>query len=232
MTRRRLRNHLSLIFAICGAIVVIAAGARLVGGPRFMALYEFLRDMSLIFVTAAAAYLAHLFQRRLTFLQSLREEWREIVDTKAALVAYCDRDGSTLEDYLAAYSRISRAIDYMRIVYANVGETDKLIGLYPYEPLHDMRKAFERLDPRLGIPCGAPERAAARDAIWEAFNALRESFLDELDLEAPAKPIFKPGSKRTKKPGADLSRTGAPGAETDATAVPHTTTMTGLPPDI
>jgi len=226
MTRRRLRQNLALFFAVCAAILVVAAAARLAGGPRFAALYDFIRDMSLIFVTAAAAYMAHVFQRRLTFLQSLREEWRDIVDTKTALVAFCDREMPALDDYLDAYARISRTIDYMRIVYANVGETDKLVGLYPYQPLHDMRKGIERLDPRSATPFGAPDRAAARDTIWEAFNALRESFLDELDLEEPASPIFKPGSTRTKKPGADL----APARPAPSkTPVP---VMTELPPEL
>ncbi len=36
----------------------------------------------------------------------------------------------------------------MRSVYQNVGETNDLIGLYPYAPLHDMRRALQTLDPR------------------------------------------------------------------------------------
>ncbi|MGI9408038.1 MAG: hypothetical protein ACR2O4_16800, partial [Hyphomicrobiaceae bacterium] len=96
----------------------------------------------------------------------------------------------------------SRTIDHMRIVYANVGETEDLIGRYPYEPLHDMRKALERLDTRHGQPLGLHDRAVVRDTIWEAFNTLREHFLDEFDLEEPTMPILTPGSKRTKRPGA------------------------------
>jgi hypothetical protein len=30
----------------------------------------------------------------------------------------------------------------MRVVYANVGETTTLIGLYLFAPLHDMRRAL------------------------------------------------------------------------------------------
>ena len=42
----------------------------------------------------------------------------------------------------------SETIDNMRSVYQNVGETGDLIGLYPYAPLHDMRRALQTLDPR------------------------------------------------------------------------------------
>lgn len=204
MTRRRQQRTLMMIFAICGVILGLAAAAKLSGVAAFEAVYDYIRDMSLILIAALAAYLAHIYQRRLVFLKSLREEWREIVDTKSILIAYCESQNGGVEDYLLAYGRISRAIDYMRIVYANVGETDDLIGLYPYEPLHDMRKALERLDPRVRPEIGPHDRALARDLIWDAFNALRESFLDEFDLEQPTNPILTPGSHREKRPGADL----------------------------
>lgn len=204
MTRNQLHQKLCAIFAICGFVLGIAAATKLSGDPDLENIYDFIRDMSLILATAIAVYLAHILQKRMAFLQSLREEWREIVDTKAMLITFCDREQPSLDEYFAAYSRICRAIDYMRIVYANVGETDILIGLYPYEPLHDMRKALERIDPRVRRSLSPPERAAARDAVWEAFNALRERFLDEFDLEEPTSPITQPQSRRTKHAGAEL----------------------------
>ena len=89
----------------------------------------------------------------------------------------------------------------MRIVYANVGETSELIGLYPYSPLHHMRIVMERLDPRAATP--APEeKYAARGEIWEAFNAVREHFLDEFDIEEPTRPILIDRMKRRKRDGA------------------------------
>ncbi len=66
--------------------------------------------------------------------------------TKAALYAYCEKTYPTADDYIAAYCRISETLDNMRIVYSNVGETDELIGLYPYAPLHDMRRALQTID--------------------------------------------------------------------------------------
>ena len=220
MTRKQLHRTLSSIFAVCGFVLGVAAAVKLSGDPDLENIYDFIRDMSLILATAIAAYLAHVLQRRMAFLQSLREEWREIVDTKSALITFCDRDQPGVEEYFAAYSRISRAIDYMRIVYANVGETDTLVGLYPYEPLHDMRKALERIDPRVRRSLSPPERASARDAIWEAFNALREHFLDEFDLNEPTSPITQPQSRRTKHAGADLPMRESEPAPVASTSIP------------
>ena len=111
-------------------------------------------------------------------------------------------DRPTAEQYLAAYSILSETIDNMRTVYGNVGETKRLVGLYPFAPLHDMRRALQSIDPRKRDDISADERRVARDAMLQAFYALRESFLDELDIEAPDKPLLIFGARRLKKGGA------------------------------
>ena len=167
-----------------------------------MRLYEFLRDMSLLIATLAAAYLANVFQKRSNFVKSLEDEWRNILKTKSAMFSYCENDDRTASDYVSTYCRISESIDSMRVVYKNYGETDKLIGKYPYNPLHDMRRAFEAIDPRARHVVPVAEKVEARDKILESFNALRENFLEELDLEEPTNPILVRNARRLKKPGA------------------------------
>jgi hypothetical protein len=165
-------------------------------------LYDYLKDMALVFVTVVAAYLANVFQKRSKFVESLEEEWRGIVRTKSALYTYCEKPYVSTDDYLAAFCRISETIDNMRIVYANVGETSKLVGLYPYAPLHDMRRALQSIDPRKrtgDIPI--EEKKLARDAILQSFYALRENFLEELDLNEPDNPIAVSVARRLKTSG-------------------------------
>ena len=200
MTRRSQSRVLRLVILGLMSLVGIALASRLVGGP-WLAFYDFIRDTSLLVVTVVAAYMAHIFQKRATFLQSLREQWREIVETKADLIHYLHLEDPTLEDYLWTARQLSSCIDNMRIVYSNVGETDDLIGLYPYAPLHKMRMVIESLDPRRASP--TPEdRYAARGEIWEAFKAIREHFLDEFDLEEPSQPILVHDMRRRKRDGA------------------------------
>jgi hypothetical protein len=93
----------------------------------------------------------------------------------------------------------------MRIVYRNAGETDGLVGLYPYAPLHDMRRALQTLDPRVASDITKEKKALVRDAILQSFYALRETFLEELDLEEPQHPLLITGSRRLKTPGAAVS---------------------------
>jgi hypothetical protein len=121
VTRKTLNRNL-LTFSIALSVVLLVAFAAKVSGNKLLIdVYGYLHEMSVLLLTVFVPYLAHLFQRRSSFLQSLREEWREIVQAKSVLMAYCDRDDPSLDEYLEAYYEISQCIDYMRIVYSNVG---------------------------------------------------------------------------------------------------------------
>jgi len=186
-------------------------------------LYEYLKDMALVFVTVVATALAGIYQRRQSFISALKEEWREIVEAKSRLYAYTRMSHPSEFDYIEAFTFISATIDNMRTVYANVGETESLIGLYPFSPLHDMRRALQTLDPSKNKAVTEEQRKLARDGILQSFYALRETFLEELDLEPPDRPILTWGSRRHKQTGApDWARTvqHAERALTDAASPP------------
>ena len=204
MTRARLQRSLRTVWVISAALVVIACIARFVPDSRYAAaIYDIIKDMSLLIFTVFATYLANTLQKRENFVEALREEWHDIITTKSALIRYCEHPSPTELDYIATFCRLSETIDNMRIVYKNVGETDELIGLYPYAPLHNMRRALQSIDPRKTGPVDLSERKKTRDLILESFYALRESFLEELDLEAPTTPILMHLSRRSKKSGAE-----------------------------
>lgn len=212
MTRTSLNTTLRWLYIVLGVLLVLSLLAKFkayvpgldsLGASALLTdLYEYLRDMSLLIATGGVAYLTNVFQKRSSFTDSLEEEWRGIVRTKAALYTFCEKPFPSTEDYLAAFSAISGAIDNMRIVYRNVGETDTLIGLYPYAPLHDMRRVLQTLDPRKRQDITPEERKVARDAILQAFYALRETFLEELDLEEPHHALVATASRRSKRDGA------------------------------
>ena len=212
MTRSSLRRTLGRAYCILGLVLLVSIVAKLAdhipgiaGTPAERLLkdiYDYLKDMSLVLVTVVAAYLANVFQKRSLFLGSLKEEWRNIVKAKSALYTYTQLETPDQAQYLAAFCTISECLDNMRAVYRNVGETDKLIGLYPYAPLHDMRRALQTLKPVNGRLATAEERELARDAIVQSFYALRETFLEEVDLEAPENPLLIYNGRRMKKPGA------------------------------
>jgi len=212
MTRSNLNRTLRRSYVVLGIVLVVSLATRLaehipgIAGTPLEKLgkdiYEYLKDMALVFVTVVAAYLANVFQKRQQFISALKEEWRDIIKAKSALFTFTQFESPTLSQYLAAFSEISETLDNMRTVYRNLGETTDLVGIYPYAPLHDMRRALQTLDPRKNAHPSAEERKLARDAILQSFYALRESFLEELDLDAPDNPLMIFGARRLKRSGA------------------------------
>lgn len=211
MTRSTLRRTLRWSYLILFLVLAISLVTKLAEHIPGLAgtawahvakdVYEYLKDMALVLVTVVATFLAGVYQRRQGFIAALKEEWRDIIKAKSALFSYTQLEQPTKAEYLQAFCAISETLDNMRTVYANVGETDGLIGLYPFAPLHDMRRALQSLDPAKNAAPTPEERKLARDAILQSFYALRESFLEELDLEEPDRPLLAMGGRRTKKSG-------------------------------
>jgi hypothetical protein len=225
MTRSKLKRTLRRVYATIVIVLLVSLVAKFVDhipilnetGLRtaLKDLYEYLRDMSLLIATGGVAYVANIYQKRASFIDALKEEWRDIIAAKSAVFSYTQLDRPTLDQYLTAFCKLSETIDNMRSVYQNVGETEDLIGLYPYAPLHDMRRALQTLDPRkLPVP-DAEARNLTRDAVLQSFYALRENFLEELDLEEPDHPLLISGGRRRKASG---STKGARRAQTDQQA--------------
>ena len=214
MTRNSVNRTLSRLYWLLFLVLLLLLAAKFADDlpglpPQVVSaannVYEFMRDMSLLIATGGVAYLSNIFQKRSKFVESLEEEWRNIVRTKSALMTYCEKPYLGTDEYLAAYSRISETIDTMRIVYRNVGETNGLVGLYPYAPLHDMRRALQTLDPRVNPEPTQEQKTLVKDAVSQAFFGLREVFLEELDLEEPQHTLLISGARRTKSPGAAVA---------------------------
>jgi hypothetical protein len=211
MTRSGLKRTLWRVYAVLATVLAISLVSKFVDhipalrGSGFEValkdLYEYLKDMSLLIATGGVAYIANVYQQRQGFLTSLADRFREMTRVRSVLFAYTQKEAPTVEEYVSTFVVLSEAIDNMRISYRNVGETDDLIGLYPFAPLHDMRRALQTLDPRQGEP-NVDQRNLVRDAILQSFYALREAFLLELDLSEPDLPLLIHGGRRAKKSGA------------------------------
>lgn len=234
MTRSKLNGMLRWSYLVLGIVLLISLVAKLApyipgvaGSPAQTVaadIYEYLKDMALVLITVVATMLAGIYQRRQSFISALKEEWREIVEAKSRLYAYTRMSHPTEFDYLEAFTSISATLDNMRTVYANVGETDAMIGIYPFAPLHDMRRALQTLDPSKNKAATEEQRKLARDAILQSFYALRETFLEELELEPPDRPVLTWGSRRHK-------RTGAPDWAREYQRTERSQTDTASPPD-
>jgi hypothetical protein len=214
MTRTAFHRSLSRLYWLLTIALVVLLAAKFLRGipgiPDFVIasaerFYDFVRDMSLLIAIGIFAYVANILAKRWRFVESLKAQWRDIAHAKSVLLSVCEKRYLATDDYLAAFHKVSEAIDAMRVIYRNAGETGEHAGLYPYEPLLDMRRALQNLDPRTSGEVTPERKNLARDAILRAFNALSETFLDELDLEEPERPLLVSGARPEKTPGADVA---------------------------
>jgi hypothetical protein len=210
MTRSNLRRTLRRLYAFIAIVLSISLFSKLaehfpilVGSGIEKVLkdfYEFFKDMALLIATGGVAYITNVFQKRAAFLDNLKNEWHEIIAAKSTLLSFMHKQAPNHDDYVAAFTQLSETIDNMRVVYRNVGETPGLIGLYPFAPLHDMRRVLQTLDPRKG-PSTEEQRKLARDTMLQSFYALRDRFLDELEIVPPDNPILMAGARRWRRAG-------------------------------
>jgi hypothetical protein len=108
----------------------------------------------------------------------------------------------TREKYQGAFNALSKAIDEVRGVYLNVGESAANVGLFPYEPLHDMRKAL--LAYGVMPTPGESDRQECGAKINQAWFALRPQFLYELQPRRATYPITESGATDPRRGGGCL----------------------------
>jgi len=188
MTRTKLLSNVVVVAGILGGLLIIAY--------FYKAFYDFLKDFSSMFIAVAAAYLIYCFQRRQAFLTSLRELWTKTIEAKADLIEYTHDPAPDQQKFGKAHRSLSMAIDMMRAVYRNVHERTSSIGLYPFEPLHDMRKALDGLGFQNITPAAQKN---ARQSILQAWNAFRWSFLQEFSAPTLRHHITNPGARDPRR---------------------------------
>ena len=176
MTKKRLLINIVSVGFAYPLILLLAA----IKWPTFR---PFLKDYSNLFLGVGAAYLAYCFQRRQAFLISLRELWHKCIEAKGDLIDYTHSSEPNQLAFGRAHRSISAAIDMVRAVYRNIGETKTSIGLYPFESLHDMRRSLDRLG---FVEVSQNERKTEREKILQSWNAFRWSFLKEFSTPSPS----------------------------------------------
>jgi hypothetical protein len=205
MTKKMLWRRLWCVGLLFVAMIVVGVLIQVRSGPTAFGVFK---DLMPVAISIAAVYLAHVFQERSMFIQALRSLWSDLIEAKNELLAYAHLPAPTPEDYTKAYRTIATAIDEMRGGYRNVGEDEEHVGYFPYEPLHDMRKALKQLDYK---NISDEKRKQVGEAIEQAWLALRYNFLSEFETPEPTHPIWARGTRRVQKQGIAPKRRGVMG---------------------
>jgi len=203
MTRRNLRRRLAATGVVLVLVVVVGLVLK-VGFPDEQDLYEVYSDAIILVVTGLVAFMANAFQRRDAFVDLLRALWSHLIIAKNDVTSLTrfvaagavEKNVESFESrYEQVYASLSRAIDEMRGVYRNVGETDTHLGLYPFEPLHDMRRALEQL----GEQPTFAQAQMTRTQVNQAWESIRFKFLKEFEAPEPTDPILGRGSRDPRR---------------------------------
>ncbi|MBC8229309.1 hypothetical protein H8E77_07180 [bacterium] len=86
MTRKKLRWMVFLVVILC---VVVYTGVGVVI-RKWMEdeWYSFYKDILPIFIMIPAAYIAYAFQQRTSYLQALRNLWKQLIPAVQAAIQY------------------------------------------------------------------------------------------------------------------------------------------------
>ena len=190
MTQKMLQIRL---YSVCGVLFLLLIAGWVFSWRMENDALPFLA-LSPLVISVPAAYLAHCFQQRALFVSSLRELWADAVKAKGLLMRYCLSDGQA--DYYEAWIKLSNVIDEVRAVYRNVEETDLDVGIRPFEPLMDMLKKFESLEPSSKT---LPPFDQVQTHIENSWRAFQDAFLEEFDRPEPSFYISDYDVKRPEK---------------------------------
>ena len=183
MTEKQLSRSVICVVAFLIAIFALALMCRF--AFRSEDAYSSIKDFSSLFLGIGGAYLAFCFQRRQTFISSLKDLWKEMVISRIGILRYMDLVEPNMNEYNAVYEQISKTVDLVRSVYPNVGEDRTSVGLYPFQPLREMLDALERLHPKAQRSFIETER----QVVNQAWDALRYSFLPEFSRPPATRPL-------------------------------------------
>ena len=186
MTKRRLFRRTLLVIAIYALAIVAAFLIR----AKFSEwIYGTYKDVLPLVIAMPAAYLAFCFQKRNNYMQALRSLWSNIIEAVQSAYEYTFTSEPTRDQYAETLSKLSMVIDEVRGVFSNIEIKKDGIGLYPFEPLKDIRDEIRRLG--YSENCAHEKQKQARLRISEEWRGLRSKFLLEFDREIPTYPQSK-----------------------------------------
>jgi len=185
MTRR---NLMIRIWLTVGAMLLYAAvtAALFKLSPEW---YNVSKDLVPLSIAAPAAYLGYVFQRRMSYLQSLRQLWHMLIPAVHRAIIFANSPKREANEYCEAMMNLGAAIDALRGVFANVPKSGSLKGLYPFENLKDIYRIVEWIGCR--DDRSEEQLVHARACMHKLWQEMHGSLLLEFDRDPPIQPISK-----------------------------------------
>ncbi|WP_157379456.1 hypothetical protein [Burkholderia ubonensis] len=186
MNERIFRRNVLCVIGVYIAAVAIGIVLRLLDTRPDALPYATFKDLVPLIIAIPAAWLGYCFQRRQSYLKDVRELWSKMVLSVQEAVQYTYVDTPTQSDYARTLKGLSVAIEEIRGVFANVGEAERRVGIFPFEGVKDIHKAISRLG--FGDAFSRASADGARREIVQLWKRLRRHYLCELERDAPHQP--------------------------------------------
>ena len=186
MSRKRLFRY---VIATCAWLVLFAAGYVCSVYYGTTQLAATIKDLIPLAVALPAAFLTYAFSRRNSYLQALRELWKQLVPSVQKTIQYTYLAAPTQADFALVMENLSVAIDLTRGIFSNVGKSGDSRGLFPYETLKDIYRIISWLG--FGESFRKNQSHDARICITSLWQEMHHTMLDEFDRDMPVTPISK-----------------------------------------
>jgi len=178
------RNVLGVIFIYTFAVGV-GICLKIVDPSKDAPVYGTFKDLIPLIIAIPAAWLGYCFQRRQAYLKDVRDIWSKMCNSFQDAVQYTHLQSPSQEEYAKVLKSLSYAIEEMRAVFANVGEDEKRIGIFPFESMKLIRGGISSLG--FSDSFQKDQAPFTRSEIVERWKVLRKTFLLELERDIPMK---------------------------------------------
>ena len=186
MNKRSIRRAFYFVFASLGTLLVVGVFLSIIDKTDKRIIFTTFKDLLTLVLGVAAAWLGYCVQRRSAYQQQLRILWSRLVEAISCTTQYTHLTNPTEDQYRLTLAKLSIAIDEVRGVFCNIGETDAATGFYPFEPLKDIHGLVVKMGYADGF-C-AQDAALFRSKIFALWKDARKEILKEFDREEPTFP--------------------------------------------
>lgn len=186
MSRKRLFHY---VIVACAWLMLFASGYVCSVYYGTTQLTTTIKDLIPLAVALPAAFLAYAFSRRNSYLQALRELWKQLVPSVQKSIQYTYLTTPTQADFALVMENLSTAIELTRGVFSNIGKNGGSRGLFPHENLKDIHRIISWLG--FGENFRKTKSYNARLCITSLWQEMHHAMLDEFDRDAPVTPISK-----------------------------------------
>jgi hypothetical protein len=165
-----------VIFWVAMAAIAFLLRRRFPGPDSW---YGTFKDILPLMVAAPATWVGFVFQQRQSYLRQLRFLWSTLVRAIAGARIYAMNPQTDSDAWRACLKDLSIAIDEIRGVFSNAGESRTEVGLYPFESLKEI---YELVRVGSSPPNDTTDLA---DEIDQKWKRLRAYIFQEFDRECP-----------------------------------------------